>query len=160
MSGTIRAIQADCLPVKGNPARLTALEARVLRHFASAIVIVAAAGCAGAPAAHATQFLTAIDDVPLPNGLTEAPEPMIFESDQGRVVRTSAEGNLGGARVSAFYAETLPALGWKPAETPDGVVYAREDERLTIRVRERANMALTKVEFELVVTLASTRLPD
>ncbi len=132
----------------------------MLRHFASAIVIVAAAGCAGAPLAHATQFLTAIDDVPLPNGLTETSEPMIFESDQGRVVRTSAEGNLAGARVSAFYAETLPALGWKPTQAPDGVVYAREDERLTIRVREPASMAPTKVEFELVVKLASTRLPD
>jgi hypothetical protein len=153
-------MQSDCLPVKGNTARLAALEARVLRHFASAIVIVSAAVCAGAPLAHATQFLTVIDDVPLPNGLTETSEPMIFESDQGRVVRTSAEGNLGGARVSAFYAETLPALGWKPTQTPDGVVYAREDERLTVRVREPAGTAPTKVEFELVVKLASTRLPD
>lgn len=132
----------------------------MLRHFASAIVIAAAGACASAPLAHATQFLTAIDDVPLPQGLTERPEPLIFESDQGRVVRTTAEGNLGGGRVSAFYAETLPALGWKPTETPDGIVYAREDERLTIRIREPANMAPVRVEFELVVKLASTRLPD
>ena len=76
----------------------------MLRHFASAIVIAAAAACASAPAAHATKFLTAIDDVPLPQGLTEKPEPLIFESDQGRVVRTSAEGNIGGDRISAFYA--------------------------------------------------------
>jgi hypothetical protein len=143
-----------------NPARLAVLEARVLRHFASAIVIVVAAGSAGAPAAYATQFLTAIDDVPLPNGLTETPEPVIFESDQGRVVRTSAEGNLGGASVSAFYAETLPALGWKAVEGPDGASYAREDERLTIRIRAPAGPAPVRVEFELVVKLASTRLPD
>jgi hypothetical protein len=148
------------LPVKVNAARLAALEASVLRHFASAIVIVAAAGCAGAPAAYATQFLTAIDDVPLPKGLTETPEPLVFESDQGRVVRTSAEGNLGGASVSAFYAETLPALGWKPVEGPDAASYAREDERLTIRIREPASMAPVRVEFELVVKLASARLPD
>ena len=132
----------------------------MLRHFASAIVIVVATACASAPAAHATQFLTAIDDVPLPPGLTEKPEPLIFESDQGRVVRASAEGNIGGDRVSAFYAETLPALGWKPVQEPDGVVYAREDERLTIRIREPANMAPVRVEFELVVKLASTRLAD
>lgn len=132
----------------------------MLRHFASAIVIAAAAACASAPAAHATQFLTAIDDVPLPQGLTEKPEPLIFESDQGRVVRTSAEGNIVGDRISAFYAETLPALGWKPVQEPDGVVYAREDERLTIRIREPANNAPVRVEFELVVKLASTRLAD
>lgn len=63
----------------------------MLRHFASAIVIAVSAACASAPAAHATQFLVAIDDVPLPPGFTENPEPLIFESDQGRVVRTSAE---------------------------------------------------------------------
>ena len=132
----------------------------MLRHFASAIVIAAVAACASAPAAHATQFLTAIDDVPLPQGLTEKPEPLIFESDQGRVVRTSAEGNIGGDRILAFYAETLPALGWKPVQEPDGVVYAREDERLTIRIRESANNPPVRVEFELVVKLASTRLAD
>lgn len=132
----------------------------MLRHLASAIVIVAASACAGAPVAHATQFLSAIDDVPLPQGLTEKPDPLIFESDQGRVVRTTAEGNLGGDYVSAFYAETLPALGWKPETTPDGVAYAREDERLTIRIRAPATMSAVRVEFELVVKLASTRLPD
>ena len=135
------------------------MEGRVLRHFAIAIVINTAA-CASAPAAHATQFLTAIDDVPLPQGLTEKPEPLIFESDQGRVVRTSADGNVGGERIAAFYAQTLPALGWKLVEGPEGVVYAREDERLTIRIREPANMAPVRVEFELVVKLASTRLSD
>ena len=30
--------------------------------------------------------LRAIDDVPLVAGLTEKPEPVVFESDQGRVV--------------------------------------------------------------------------
>jgi hypothetical protein len=131
-----------------------------VRHFASAFVMIAATACASAPAAHATEFLTAIEDVPLAKGLAEKPEPMIFESDHGRVVRTTAEGNLDGARVSAFYAQTLPALGWKPVEGPDGVAYERESERLIIRIREPANMAPVRVEFELVVKLASTRLPD
>ena len=45
-------------------------------------------------------------------------------------------------------------------QEPDGVVYAREDERLTIRIREPANNAPVRVEFELVVKLASTRLAD
>ena len=45
-------------------------------------------------------------------------------------------------------------------QEPDGVVYAREDERLTIRIRESANNAPVRVEFELVVKLASTRLAD
>jgi hypothetical protein len=131
-----------------------------VRHFASAIVIAVAAACTSAPAAHATQFLAAIEDVPLPQGFTERPEPLIFESEQGRVVRTSAEGNSGANRVSAFYEETLPALGWKLVEGPDGVAFERESEKLVIRIREPANMAPVRVEFELVVKLASTRLPD
>lgn len=132
----------------------------MLRHFASAIVMVVAAACASAPAAHATQFLVAIEDVPLPSGLTEKPEPLIFESDQGRVVRTSAEGSIGGETIASFYEQTLPALGWKPVQDPDGMAFTREDERLTLRIREPANMAPVRVEFELVVKLASTRLPD
>jgi hypothetical protein len=129
----------------------------VLRHFASAIVMTVGAACASAPAAHATQFLTAIEDVPLAKGLTEKPEPVIFESEQGRVVRASTEGNVDSATVSSFYAQTLPALGWKQAD--DGG-YERENERLTIRIREPANRAPVRVEFELVVKLASTRLPE
>lgn len=128
-----------------------------MRHFASAIVIVVAAACASAPAAHATQFLSAIEDLPLAPGLAEKPDPLIFESDQGRVVRVAAEGNVGATEISAFYARTLPALGWKLQN--DGA-YERESERLTLRVREPANMAPVRVEFELVVKLASTRLPD
>ena len=136
------------------------MEERVLRHFASAIVAVATVACVSTPAAHATQFLTAIEDVPLPQGLTEQPEPLIFESDQGRVVRTSAEGNVGGERIATFYAQTLPALGWKLVQDPIGMAFERADERLTLRIRKPANMAPVRVEFELVVKLASTRLPD
>ena len=129
----------------------------MIRPFASAIVMVAIAACTSTPAAHATKFLAAIEDVPLPAGLVEQPEPLVFESDQGRVVRTSAEGNVSGAEISVFYAQTLPALGWKLAD--DGG-YARENERLTLRIRQPASAAPVRVEFELVVKLASTRLPD
>jgi hypothetical protein len=129
----------------------------VSRHFAHAIVFTLAAACASAPTAHATQFLSAIEDVPLARGLVETPEPMIFESEQGRVVRVSAEGAVRAEDVAAFYAQTLPALGWRPAQ--DGA-YLRENERLTLRIRAAADTAPVRVEFELVVKLASTRLPD
>jgi hypothetical protein len=109
--------------------------------------------------AHATEFLRAIDDVPLVSGLTETADPVVFESDQGRVVRTSAEGHVGGAEISSFYSQTLPALGWKPVGGETGV-FERESERLTLRVREPAKNAPVRVEFELVVKLASSRLPE
>jgi hypothetical protein len=132
---------------------------RLLRRIASAALSLAVVACASTPA-HATEFLRAIDDVPLPFGLVEAADPVVFESDLGRVVRTSAEGNLGSGEISSFYAQTLPALGWKAVAGADGDAFERENERLTLRVREPANRAPIRVEFELVVKLASSRLPD
>ena len=130
----------------------------MLRRIFSASLSIAVVACAAMPA-HATEFLRAIDDVPLVSGLTETADPVVFESDQGRVVRTSAEGHVGGAEISSFYGQTLPALGWKPVGGETGV-FERESERLTLRVREPAKNAPVRVEFELVVKLASSRLPE
>ena len=130
----------------------------MLRRIFSASLSIAVVACAAMPA-HATEFLRAIDDVPLVSGLTETADPVVFESDQGRVVRTSAEGHVGGAEISSFYSQTLPALGWKPVGGETGV-FERESERLTLRVREPAKNAPVRVEFELVVKLASLRLPE
>jgi len=130
----------------------------VLRRIFSASLSIAVVACAAMPA-HATEFLRAIDDVPLVSGLTETADPVVFESDQGRVVRTSAEGHVGGAEISRFYSQTLPALGWKPVGGETGV-FERESERLTLRMREPAKNAPVRVEFELVVKLASSRLPE
>ena len=129
---------------------------RRLHHLAA---ITAVAVLAAAPA-HATDFLKAIDDVPLVAGLTELADPIVFESDQGRVVRTCAEGQVDGARISSFYTASLPSLGWKPIASPDGLAFERENERLTIGVREPASNKPAQVRFELIVKLASTRLPE
>jgi len=83
-------------------------------------------------------------------GLTETADPVVFESDQGRVgCAHQAEGRVGGAEISSFYSQTLPALGWKPVGGETGV-FERESERLTLRVREPAENAPVRVEFELV----------
>ncbi len=131
----------------------------MLRRLDHLAVLAAVAVLAAAPA-HATDFLKAIDDVPLVKGLTELPEPVVFESDQGRVVRTSAEGDVGGAQVSSFYTTSLPSLGWKQVASEAGLAFERENERLTIGVREPAARQPVQVRFELIVKLASTRLPE
>jgi hypothetical protein len=131
----------------------------VFRHLAGSIAFAVAAVICAAPA-FATEFLVAIDDVPLVTGLTELPEPMVFESDQGRVVRTSAEGQVGASQVSAFYIASLPSLGWKRVDSADSLAFERENERLNIGVREPASNRPVEVRFELIVKLASTRLPE
>jgi hypothetical protein len=130
----------------------------LFRTYAASVVLAVAAACASAPA-HATGFLAAIEDVPLVQGFTEQPEPMIFESDQGRVVRTSAEGQMGGAKISDFYAATLPQLGWIRA-AGDDLAFSRENETLRITIREPASSRPVTVSFELIVKLASSRLPE
>ena len=131
----------------------------MLKQFSHPAAFAVIAVLATAPA-HATEFLKAIDDVPLVTGLTELPEPMVFESDQGRVVRTSAEGQVGASQVSAFYIASLPSLGWKRIDSAESLAFERENERLNIGVREPASNRPVEVRFELIVKLASTRLPE
>lgn len=126
-------------------------------HLIAAIAIVAT--LAVAPA-HANEFLKAIDDVPLIAGLTELADPLVFESDQGRVVRTSAEGQIGANEISSFYTATLPSLGWKRTDDLSKLSFVRENEELNLQIREPANNAPVRVSFELIVKLASTRLPE
>ena len=129
----------------------------MLRRFQHLAAIVLVAGLAAAPA-HATDFLKAIDDVPLVAGLTELADPLVFESDQGRVVRTSAEGQVSATEIASFYVASLPALGWKRTEDLNTLSFVRENEELNLQIREPANNQPVRVSFELIVKLASTRL--
>lgn len=78
------------------------------------------------------EFFHAVDDLPLMPGMKEiTEESVVFDQPDGRVVQVGARAGNGvtGAQVAAFYAETLPQLGWQ-AEGTAGFV--REKERLTI----------------------------
>jgi hypothetical protein len=118
-----------------------------------------AAALLAAPAS-AGAFLKAIADMPLMDGLTEQAEPVVFESDRGRIIRTSAEGKTDGSAVWKYYVETLPALGW--AREGDTGKFRRGSEQLTVEVLRMAGdgRAPTIVNFELVVKLASSKLPE
>lgn len=60
------------------------------------------------------QFLSAVDDLPLMDGLSEAEGgTMAFDSPNGRVVETLATGSVTKDKVLKFYSATLPQLGWK-----------------------------------------------
>jgi hypothetical protein len=127
--------------------------------------LLAALGLAvvAAAPARAADFLKAIEDVPLIAGLAETAEPVVFESDQGRVVKTSASGSADYGKVRDFYLSSLPALGWKrEGDTPGGVlVFNREHERLTLSIEPAAGVnSPLNVIFELVVKLASTKLAE
>jgi hypothetical protein len=135
----------------------------VLKQIAGSFAFAVAALVSAAPA-HATDFLLAIEDVPLAAGLSEEAEPVVFESDQGRVVRTRASGNADYSALRRFYLTSLPQLGWALQGEPDAhgpIHFVREHEILTVSVEPAAGVnAPVSVVFELVVKLASTRLPE
>lgn len=131
----------------------------MLRQIAGSFAFAVAVLAVASPA-HATDFLQAIEDVPLAAGLSEEAEPVVFESDQGRVVQTTAAGNVKPSDIALFYTASLPALGWKPVDGADALSFGRENEQLKITIHEPANAAPATVRFELIVKLASTRLPE
>ncbi|OAB54949.1 hypothetical protein AY600_13470 [Phormidium willei BDU 130791] len=106
-----------------------------------------APGLPGAPraAAQETRYFEELPDLPVMPGLAEAEAAGIaFDKPGGRIVTLYALGAPAPAAVRAFYAETLPALGWRP----DGArAWRRAGERLTLetrrdpRVRDGATVA-------------------
>lgn len=83
-------------------------------------------------------FLSVVEDVPLMPGLVEDEAgAVVFDAAQGRIAETVAvgasAGSPGRAAVLAFYAETLPALGWRA----DGEArWAREGEILSLEFED------------------------
>jgi hypothetical protein len=131
---------------------------KLFRQFALAGFVALAA----ASPAHAADFLKAIEDMPLPQGMTEKADPVVFEGAQGRVVRTSITGNTPCKDVDAFYVSTLPALGWiRQADRKEGLSFKRDNEQLTLSTlcMVADTSYATQTSFELVVKLASTKLP-
>lgn len=90
----------------------------------------------GEKSAAADGFLSVIEDLPLMAGLTEIKgSALVFSTPQGRIAEVSAKGHAGDAalakEVIAFYARTLPQLGWKAEGNSS---WLREGERLRLAV--------------------------
>ena len=94
-------------------------------------------------------FLSEFEDLPLMPGLAEdADRGMVFDSPSGRIVESVASGEVTADAVTAFYAATLPELGWEPVG--DGS-FRRETEVLRLEIsvegaRVSVKFALTPVE--------------
>ena len=101
------------------------------RVFLSAVIPALLALAALAPAApRAQDFLVTVDDVPVMPGLTEVPgSGFVFDKPDGRIAEATARGPVTRAAVLAFYAETLPQLGWTMAAAGR---FRRDDEGLTL----------------------------
>lgn len=79
-------------------------------------------------------FLSEMEDLPLAPGLSEAPGGVLFDSPSGRIVEATAQGDVGADQVLAFYAQTLPELGWQKIGAAS---YRRDNELLKIEVEAK-----------------------
>ncbi|MBM3477880.1 MAG: hypothetical protein FJX69_01530 [Alphaproteobacteria bacterium] len=114
---------------------LPRIGAPIVPRLAAAALAATLSACAApapgpAPAAtvQGEAYFAGIDDLPLAPGLVERPgERTSFETVAGRIEARGAAGRASREAVAAFYAQTLPQLGWQPQR--DGG-YARGGERL------------------------------
>ncbi|SDG71586.1 hypothetical protein [Roseospirillum parvum] len=85
------------------------------------------------PALGADSFLKGFDDLPLPAGFSalDDPPPTVFDSAYGRLAEAYARGPGPAAKARAFYADTLPQLGWT-ALPGDPLGFQRGNERLRL----------------------------
>lgn len=83
-------------------------------------------------AAWATEYFSAIADLPVAAGLVEQKEKStVFDAPVGRIVTAYAAGKMDAEDVLDFYDDTLPSLGWE--KTGEGT-YHRKAETLKIDV--------------------------
>jgi hypothetical protein len=115
--------------------------------FQALIRTVLVAVALGIGTAHAEEFLSVLDDMPLAPGLTELTDQAAdFETPAGRIIDATAQGEVGSATVAAFYDKTLPALGW--AREGQGL-FVRDHERLTIAITPAARKGWVTAKFSL-----------
>ncbi len=94
----------------------------------------------------AQQFLSAVQDVPVPDILTEDQQSqIIFDTVNGRVITSTARWHRAQNSpdnstkikhlITQYYQETMPSLGWRQLPK-DPLSFKRDDEVLTISIKE------------------------
>lgn len=110
-------------------------------------VLVAGLLWLAGPAFAETAYFRTIDDLPLMTGMQEdTAHSLEFDTPQGRIVQAVAQTTLASsAVVAAFYAGSLPSLGWVP-EGGDATT-----ARVWLRAAEKLSMTLESIDGVLYV---------
>ncbi|QNM96194.1 hypothetical protein [Chitinimonas koreensis] len=96
----------------------------------------------------AADMVPGMDNVPLAPGLTAPPDAaLVYDAPGGRQVEAEATGAVAVEQVRAFYAATLPQLGWTMV-TP--ARYRREMMQLDITIQPDPMRRQTAVLFMLM----------
>ena len=122
---------AQSLRATGREAGLSLLAVLLLLAGAAPAVV-------GGAAAAGDGYVEGLEDVPLMPGLESiADAGMVFDDPSGRIVEAYAEGRVERSEVLAFYAATLPQLGWR---AEGEAIYRREGEVLRLEFIGGAGM--------------------
>ncbi len=101
----------------------------------------------GTGSVRAEGFITGMVDIPLMDGLSEvAGGGMVFDIPSGRIAEAYAAGNVTRDEVLAFYAATLPQLGWTRENANR---FRREGELLTLEFSASGETPPLTVRFSL-----------
>jgi hypothetical protein len=97
--------------------------------------------------AWATEYFSAIADLPVADGLTEQKDKStVFDAPLGRIVTAYATGKVDADDVRDFYDDALPPLGWE--KTGEGTFH-RKAETLKIDVLGGQGGSPVNVSFTL-----------
>jgi hypothetical protein len=111
---------------------------RFFARIAAALVLgamLAASGARAGDEGHGA-FVTGFEDLPLMPGLAQVADAgTVFDTPSGRVVEAFADGPVAAQDVEAFYAETLPHLGWRKVSAHR---FGREGEVLDLEITPHA----------------------
>ena len=103
-------------------------------------------------AAVAEGYLDMVEDMPLMDGLVETGEGGVaFDKPAGRIIRSTATGDLAPSDIRSFYENALPPLGWKLTGSDvsgNALTFERDGERLEIEVAPLSGQQ-TEVRFSI-----------
>lgn len=96
---------------------------------------------------HAERFIEGMDDVPLPNEMTQiTQDDFSFGNEETRLIEAYLSApHLKFSKVSEFYMDSLPQLGWiYQGNRGNDLLFYREGETLEI-VRESIKPLMVRV---------------
>jgi hypothetical protein len=80
-----------------------------------------------------TTYFSDLPDLPVaPHLVEDADSAVRFDQPEGRIIVLQASGSVQANEINEFYAQTLPALGWK---SMGGNRYIRAKEALTLDIK-------------------------
>ena len=93
--------------------------------------------------ANATTFMSAFEEIPLQNGLSEE-EPFSYDTEEIRIIEQYISSpDMSKDEFLKFYRTTLKSLGWNEiSHNNKNTTFKREDESLTLTIESESPLVV------------------